>query len=804
MSTLNVGAMAARLGLDPSDFLDKMKGVEGFASGSGQRIAAAMKQSSREGAESLRLIDEALGIHLSRPVTRIISQEFPALASGLQSILGAGVIGAVGVGLFEFGEKAAAAMEKAKKAQEEYRASQEKLKTTFDEMMAGYEKAAAKSQLSGVKAKLFDIDSESVEKGKRQLEEISKAVEDNAKKALAASTLWNRVGAAIQEAWDNLTSSSGTLAIEKTNEQFAEFRKKLDAIKTANEADPTSGLALRLIAVQQEAWKAAAAMEALQNTQLSRTVPLAEAYAERDARQKSIPAQQAYIDSLQKELDVLKALGVENKRQRDQAIGEDWKAQTDKASAAIEALGREVDSVFAKISTIQNPFTKQIAEAEGMREKMHNALAALDTTVANDPQWDAAVKKYQAGIDVLNRKIAELRKSDEEWRAEQALPAPSSIAPGPALPSMSAAASTMPTLSLAPVRGDLSELQKVQTDANAAWAEAGKILDSLESPTEKYSTQLQVLRTLLDQGRISTTQYQEAVAQLGTKLEEAEIHVNALDKKIEQLLAHSTSATDGMKAFAFQVEKLGGENGKFTFDVLNQALNNFEENTVKMLEGTRVNWRKYFEDLAAMGLKFMETKAIGGALGLITGEPKNQNGQQGGASVGGGIFSQFAHTALPSAVPGAATSTASMSAAGATLSQAGTQLLAAAAALRTAASSMSMGSGAGTGGDSDLGPLAGFAGFFAEGGDVAPGQDFIAGEQGPELIRAGTAGANVTPSSKTGGGDSHYYDLRGAVVTDDLMRRAEAAAAIKQSERRMMSALPTMQREIGLRSRGGR
>ena len=30
MSTLNVGSMAARLGLDPSEFLDKMKGVQGF------------------------------------------------------------------------------------------------------------------------------------------------------------------------------------------------------------------------------------------------------------------------------------------------------------------------------------------------------------------------------------------------------------------------------------------------------------------------------------------------------------------------------------------------------------------------------------------------------------------------------------------------------------------------------------------------------------------------------------------------------------------------------------------------------
>src|ERR1700733_2739718 len=101
MATLNVGAMAARLGLDPAEFLDKMKGVEGFTSGLNQRMSAEMKRTSREGAESFRLIDEALGIHVSRPLTRLLTSEFPAFAKALQSVLGGAAVGALATIGFE-------------------------------------------------------------------------------------------------------------------------------------------------------------------------------------------------------------------------------------------------------------------------------------------------------------------------------------------------------------------------------------------------------------------------------------------------------------------------------------------------------------------------------------------------------------------------------------------------------------------------------------------------------------------------------------------------------------------------------
>jgi hypothetical protein len=105
MATLNVGAMAARLGLDPSEFVEKMKGVQGFNGMISNEMSRQWKQTSREGSESLRLIDEAIGVHLSRPLTRILTQEFPAFAQGLSAVLGGSVFAAVGMAAFEFGEK---------------------------------------------------------------------------------------------------------------------------------------------------------------------------------------------------------------------------------------------------------------------------------------------------------------------------------------------------------------------------------------------------------------------------------------------------------------------------------------------------------------------------------------------------------------------------------------------------------------------------------------------------------------------------------------------------------------------------
>lgn len=77
-----------------------------------------------------------------------------------------------------------------------------------------------------------------------------------------------------------------------------------------------------------------------------------------------------------------------------------------------------------------------------------------------------------------------------------------------------------------------------------------------------------------------------------------------------------------------------------------------------------------------------------------------------------------------------------------------------------------------------------FAGFFAEGGRVPPGQWGIAGERGPEPIFGGSTGLTVVPHREGGGGAANFnFTLRVEGNGDrELLQRAElvARAAVEQ------------------------
>ena len=117
------------------------------------------------------------------------------------------------------------------------------------------------------------------------------------------------------------------------------------------------------------------------------------------------------------------------------------------------------------------------------------------------------------------------------------------------------------------------------------------------------------------------------------------------------------------------------------------------------------------------------------------------------------------------------------------------------------------GGGGGGGGWSGGGAAGASAGadvpFFAEGGDVSPGGSFISGEAGAERIDLERGGAHVTPLGGTvGGGDIHnHYDMRGAVVTDDLMRKADAAAMMQHTRAAAVAGAVSVSREASLRAR---
>ena len=107
-------------------------------------------------------------------------------------------------------------------------------------------------------------------------------------------------------------------------------------------------------------------------------------------------------------------------------------------------------------------------------------------------------------------------------------------------------------------------------------------------------------------------------------------------------------------------------------------------------------------------------------------------------------------------------------------------------------------------GAAGLSPLDMFSSLpgLAEGGDVSPGQSFISGEAGAERIDLERGGAHVTPLGFTAskGGEVHnHFDMRGAVVTDDLMRRSEAAAVMEASEQRSVARAVSMTQDIARR-----
>lgn len=76
-----------------------------------------------------------------------------------------------------------------------------------------------------------------------------------------------------------------------------------------------------------------------------------------------------------------------------------------------------------------------------------------------------------------------------------------------------------------------------------------------------------------------------------------------------------------------------------------------------------------------------------------------------------------------------------------------------------------------------------FGGFRANGGPVSSGRSYIVGERGPEWFTPGRSGY-ITPSSKSGGSSraTNIFDMRGAVVTQDLLEQMNVIAASKSAQ----------------------
>lgn len=90
-----------------------------------------------------------------------------------------------------------------------------------------------------------------------------------------------------------------------------------------------------------------------------------------------------------------------------------------------------------------------------------------------------------------------------------------------------------------------------------------------------------------------------------------------------------------------------------------------------------------------------------------------------------------------------------------------------------------LGNAIGAGGGGNLFASLGnwFAGFFADGGTLLPGQWGIVGEQGPELAYGGTSGQTIVPMRGSAGGGGHSI-----TVNVQAMPGASRASALQQGE----------------------
>jgi hypothetical protein len=823
--SLNVGNISARFGLDPAEFLEKMRGVSGATKFFSDEMKRSMKDSSREGAESFRLIDEALGIRVSRPLTRILTQEFPALATGLQSILGASVFGALAsVGVEAF-DKVAKSVEKAMHAQEEWKASIAKTEATIESVADSYARKIAEA--NGLDP-MMKRAMAGADEAKNAFDKVAAAIDEENKKALEAAGTWTQFKAAIGDTWHEIFTSNAGLDTEKLQGQLGTLKTeiqeafRLDALHGTHEAmqvfqrdlDLSTQKLQELVAQRDK--EAAAAAQPPDATLWMRGKQTAK------PEQKVTPEQIAAVQQWVNLLEHAKEIEQDREKLEKADAGAAARAQAlrDEAVAQekLSALYREMGSSLARLQPETDPLKKLNAEIDGFEYKAEAAFESLRQSSASALSMKAAT----AELDRYEEKLEALRvkgRRDLELTAATAN-LPAKIAPTGQAP-VFAPPTAMPTLGAGGLAG--AKLDTFAKDQTAQLKMAAQAYEAGMTAQEKYRLGAQELDLLVKENLIDDTARAAAMTQLDEQLVKAASSTHKLQEEMQKMLERSDSAAAGVKAWALQLQIAGAETGKFTYDVLTASTKGAEEDAtntlfaileeqrgghLKLIHDLEAMWSGYFKNLATMGMKAGMDRALaplGKAItGGMSGKQQQTDPLAGTAQKGvGGVLGQLFGAAKPGANGAAA-----LTSAGTMLHTAATALMSAATALRASAAG-GVGGGASASGDGSLfaapaNDILGSIPFFSGGGDATPGSSFISGEAGAEKVdldRSG--GAHITPLGVSqASGDTHnHFDMRGSIVSDDLMRRTEAASAIKASEGRMLSAMPAMQREINLRRR---
>lgn len=739
--------MAARLGLDTSDFVEKMKGVEGFSSASGQRIAAEMKRTTREGAEGFRVFDEMIGLHLNRPLTRLIVETFPALGEAFQSALGGLATSAVVFASVEVIERVAESVQKAQKKLQDAQDSAQKVKATFADTMEYFSKELRDQSLSGTQKKLFDVDFAQVDVARQKIALLIDELDKAAKAGEAASGWWTKWLAALGTAAHEATTSGARLGVEAIDAQYASLKDKYeelaktDALKATHEGADLLKKSLADAESKLDRMKSEHA--AMQNTRpalgLGRQQIIGSEVigAASGSTPAEIQAQTKFIDDLKHLIDVSDQAEKSRKGARAGVFSQDAAAQAEKEAEAI----RKIEEAAKRERQEMDQLTKSIQEAFGKDDLVARFNVELNAqlTALNQLQAMAGAKGFQERIgmspdaardfliqaNILRESEAQLKSFLESNETNKR--------PGSATSFPFAGASTA-----TPVLGAGSatdgQFAAFQENKRAQMEAIKKIFEDALTPQQRFIEKQRELDLVMKDssgnfiaGERGALAYKQALKEL-------------TEQEIQTLNA-TGKVSDAIRAWGLEAQQknIGKEivSGMQSAEsAVASSLTVMIEHHRNATEQLRQLWEGFFQSLAQKAITSGLDKLLGSIIGAIG------FGAKGGASSGAA----------------AATS----------------------------------------------GPVPGFVGWFADGGDVTPGQSFISGEAGTEEIRlTAGGGAHVTPLGSGSGGSSAYYDMRGSVVSEDLMKRAEAHRLISLSEQRMMQAIPSMQREIGLRKRPG-
>ncbi|HEV2464327.1 MAG TPA: hypothetical protein VGT04_11000 [Acidobacteriaceae bacterium] len=533
-------------------------------------MSSQMKRNARDGAEAFRSIDEMIGIHINRPMTRLLVETFPAFGKALSSVLGGVAGGAVVFAGYELFDKVSKSIEKAQKAQEALREATASADKVFAEEMAAY-----KEKDKAVTAAIASAD------------RLAEAEMKQTKAAQEASGALTEGWAAFGDWLHKISSFQSTLRVDQITSEIGRFKEKFDAAGLADSINKTQTSAALLANEISRVTTALAEMNAkaaqghpwympgsgISSTELSSTVLLLK---------QLLDLQQVFSST---------TAGVHNKDAED-------------------ALKKEVERIQEADAATQK-------WAESLKKAYQSAQPPKDQYAA----LDAEVKKSVLSLTNLQNRIGPISfrllfdgKSLAEVEQEMGeffgskLTAPTLKLPIPSIATAPnfAAAAALPTLGTGGTTA--AQFDVFSNDAAAKTKMAAQAYQDALGPLQQYNLAKSELNLLLKEGLIDETAY---TAALQKAREEMAKSTDALEKMLEK-----GGLSGGWQAFKLQLEGQGskGSTAQNTFDLLNKGLQGFEETTAQVLTGARVSWRSFFLDLDQMALKFVMNKIFASLL----------------------------------------------------------------------------------------------------------------------------------------------------------------------------------------------